>query len=99
MPAKSKSQQRFFGMIHAYKNGKLDDVPDSVREAAEHISDEDARDFAKTKHRGLPEKRKKMKKRAGFTDYELGFLTKCAELGLNAESAYSLLSKKWLYNA
>ena len=56
MPAKSKAQQRFFGMIDAYKKGKMKHAPKKIRDAAKHISDEDARDFAKTKHEGLPEK-------------------------------------------
>lgn len=56
MPARSKAQQRFFGMIDAYKKGKMKHAPKKIRDAAKHISDEDARDFAKTKHEGLPEK-------------------------------------------
>lgn len=44
-------------MVHAYKNGKLKHAPRKIREVAEHISDEDARDFAKTKHDGLEEKK------------------------------------------
>ena len=57
MPALSKSQQRLFGMVHAYKNGKLKKAPKKIKEIADHISDEDARDFAKTKSKGLPEKK------------------------------------------
>lgn len=57
MPAVSQSQQRLFGMVHAYKNGKLKRAPKKIREVAEHISDGDARDFAKTKSSGLPEKK------------------------------------------
>lgn len=45
------------GMVHAYKKGKLKKAPKKIREVAEHISDEDARDFAKTKHDGLEEKK------------------------------------------
>lgn len=44
-------------MVHAYKNGKLKKAPKKVKEVAEHISDEDARDFAKTKSDDLPEKK------------------------------------------
>ena len=56
--AKSKSQQRFFGMVHAAKKG---DKPASkeVAKAAKGMSKKDAEDFAKTKHKGLPEKTKK----------------------------------------
>lgn len=58
MPAKSKSQQRLFGMVHAYQKGKLKSPPASVKRIASNISEEDASHFAETKHEGLPEKRK-----------------------------------------
>jgi len=53
--AKSKSQQRFFGMVHAAQKG---DEPASkeVEKAAKGMSKKDAKDFAKTKHKGLPNK-------------------------------------------
>lgn len=57
MPAKSKSQQRLFGMVHAYKQGKLKNAPKKIKDVAKHISDEDAKDFAKTKSSKLPEKK------------------------------------------
>ena len=57
MPAVSESQQRLMGMVHAYKKGKLKHAPKKIKEVAKHISDEDARDFAETKHDGLPEKK------------------------------------------
>lgn len=57
MPALSKSQQRLMGMVHAYKNGKLKNAPPKIKDVAKHISDEDARDFAKTKTKALPEKK------------------------------------------
>lgn len=60
MPATSKSQQRLFGMVHAYQKGKLKDAPESVRRIAESISKTDARHFAETKHDGLPERKEKM---------------------------------------
>jgi len=50
MPAKSPSQQRLFGMVTAYKRGKLKHAPKKIRQVAEHISDEDAEHFARTKH-------------------------------------------------
>lgn len=57
MPAKSKAQQRFFGMVHACKKtGKC--ASPAVRKAADSISKEDAEKFAKTKHKGLPERKK-----------------------------------------
>lgn len=60
MPAKSKSQQRLFGMIHAYKHGKLHadkNTQKRIERIADGISDEDARHFAETTHDGLPEKK------------------------------------------
>lgn len=57
MPALSKSQQRLMGMVHAYKKGKLKHAPKKIKDVAKHISDEDARDFAKTKTDKLPEKK------------------------------------------
>jgi len=70
MPAMSKSQQRLFGMVHAYKQGKLKKAPKKIKDVAKHISDEDARDFAKTKSNGLPEKK------AHILDGYLGILKK-----------------------
>jgi len=56
--SKSKSQQKFMGMVHAYQKGELDDndVSDEVIKAANSMSDKDAEDFASTKHKGLPDK-------------------------------------------
>lgn len=56
MPAKSKSQQRFMGMVRAYQKGELDDAPESVKKAADSMTKKASKDFAKTKHKGLPEK-------------------------------------------
>lgn len=55
MPAVSRSQQRFFGMVRAAQKGKKG-MPASVQRAAKSISAGDAHDFAVTKHKGLPEK-------------------------------------------
>ena len=57
MPAVSQSQQRLFGMVHAYKKGKLKNAPKKIKDVAKHISDSDARDFAKTKSGNLPDKK------------------------------------------
>jgi len=55
--ALSKSQQRLFGMVHAYQKGKLKDPPDEVKKIAKSIKKSDAKDFAQTKHKGLPERK------------------------------------------
>jgi hypothetical protein len=56
MPAVSKKQQRFMGMVHAYQKGELKDAPKSVKKAAGSMTKKASKDFAKTKHKGLPEK-------------------------------------------
>ena len=56
MPAKSKAQQRFFGMVRAAQKGEGASSPE-VEKVAGEISDKDAKKFAKTKHKGLPEKK------------------------------------------
>jgi len=58
MPAKSKSQQRLFGMVHACKKKGVC-ASNQVKKIADGISSTDAKDFAKTKHKGLPNKVKK----------------------------------------
>ena len=57
MPATSKSQQRLFGMVHAYQKGKLKNAPESIKRIAGSISKTDAKHFAQTKHDGLPERK------------------------------------------
>lgn len=58
----SKSQQRLFGMVHAYNKGDLkkDDVDsdlyDKVKKIANGMTKTDAEDMAKTDHSDLPEK-------------------------------------------
>jgi predicted SprT family Zn-dependent metalloprotease len=54
--AVSKSQQRFFGMVDAYKKGELDgdEVSKSVKDAANGMTMKQVKNFAKTKHKGLP---------------------------------------------
>ena len=61
MPAKSKAQQRFMGMVHAYKKGELkgSEVSKDVKDAAKGMKKKTAKDYAKTKHKGLPNKVKK----------------------------------------
>jgi len=61
MPAVSKKQQRFFGMVRqAQKEGQAKASSPEVARVAASIKKSDAKDFASTKHKGLPEK--KMKK-------------------------------------
>ena len=55
--AESKSQQRFMGMVYAYKQGELPNAPASVRKAARNMSLAQVKDYAETSHKGLPEKK------------------------------------------
>ena len=61
MPAKSKEQQRLFGMVHAYQKGELEDASQEVKGLADDMSYKSVKDFAETKHKGLPEKVKSKK--------------------------------------
>ena len=54
--ALSKSQQRFMGMVYAAKKGETPASPE-VAKAASGMSKKAAKDFAGTKHKGLPEKK------------------------------------------
>ena len=55
MPAKSKAQQRFMGMVHSYNKGDMKDAPNSVKKVAKSMTKKSAKDFASTKHKGKPE--------------------------------------------
>ena len=57
MPAVSKKQQRFFGMVRAAQKGEMKNPSSEVSDVASDISMKDAKKFAKTKHKGLPEKK------------------------------------------
>jgi len=56
--AVSKKQQKFMGMVHAAKKGDKPASPEVAR-AAKGMSGKEAEKFASTKHKGLPEKKKK----------------------------------------
>ena len=62
MPAKSIAQQRFMGMVHAEKEGKLDkskldpEFAAKIERIAESIKAKAAREYAETKHKNLPKK-------------------------------------------
>ena len=56
MPAVSKAQQRFFGMVRATQKGEMKNPSSDILDVADDISVKDAKKMAKTKHKGLPEK-------------------------------------------
>jgi hypothetical protein len=53
MPAQSKAQQKFMGMVHATQKGEMKPTG-AVAKAAKGMSQKSATDFASTKHKGLP---------------------------------------------
>jgi hypothetical protein len=53
MPAVSKAQQRFMGMVHAAQKGE-EPASKDVADVANDMSKKSAKDFASTKHKGLP---------------------------------------------
>ena len=55
--AVSKKQQRFMGMVHAAQKGEKP-ASKKVANVAKDMGKKDAEDFASTKHKGLPEKKK-----------------------------------------
>lgn len=60
--AKSATQQRLFGMVHAYQTGELDkdqvgaSLWEKIKKIADGISNKDAEDIAKTTHDKIPER-------------------------------------------
>ena len=56
--AVSKQQQKLMGLALAYKRGEVsgDKVSDTVKDLAKGMSEKELEDFAKTKHKGLPDK-------------------------------------------
>jgi hypothetical protein len=64
MPAVSKAQQRFMGMVHAVQKGDMEAPSKEVEKAADSMSDKAAKDFASTSHKGLPSKKEELTKEA-----------------------------------
>ena len=56
--AVSKKQQRFFGMVRAAQKGEMENPSPEVAKVAATAKRSDVKKFAKTKHKGLPMKKK-----------------------------------------
>lgn len=68
MPSRSKSQQRLFGMVSAcQKTGRC--ASPEVERIAGEVGEKAAREFAKTKHKGLPKRVRKKKKAKTFREW------------------------------
>ena len=57
MPAVSKAQQKFFGMVRATQKGEMENPSSEVAKAAASMSKSDVKKIASTKHDKLPEKK------------------------------------------
>lgn len=103
MPARSGSQQRLFGMVHAYQQGKLKRAPAKIRQVAARISPEDAKDFAATSHENLPDRKKEARqqiavllvKRAAQTPQPAAQLVKVARRFLAGEPLIPALQSEF----
>jgi len=58
VPSVSKAQQRFMGLVHAYKKGEVpaSKVSKAVKDAAKSMKKKSTKKFASTKHDDLPNK-------------------------------------------
>ena len=57
MPALSKKQQKFFGIVRAIQKGEQVPTTPETAKAAADMKKGDVKKFASTKHKGLPEKK------------------------------------------
>ena len=57
MPALSKKQQKFFGIVRAIQKGEQVPTTPETAKAAADMKKTDVKKFASTKHKGLPEKK------------------------------------------
>ena len=74
----SKSQQRFFGMVRkAQKEGEKKTTSPEIARVASSIKMKDAKKFASTKHKGLPEKKVTKEETCGKGEYYCNDSQKC----------------------
>ena len=57
MPALSKKQQKFFGIVRAIQKGEQAPTTPETAKAASDMKKTDVKKFASTKHKGLPNKK------------------------------------------
>ena len=77
MPALSKKQQKFMGMVHALNKGEIkpSDVSKDVQDVAKDMKKKDVKKFASTKHKGLPMKKEILGKLKEMIKQELSEYT------------------------
>jgi len=72
--AESKSQQRLMGMVRAAQKGDLPNASDQVKGLAKSMGISDVKDFAKTKHDELPEKKEEKKESVALDEFGMPIL-------------------------
>jgi hypothetical protein len=92
MPAVSKAQQKFMGMVHATQNGDMKAPSKEVEKAADNMSDKSAKDFASTKHKGLPDHIDESINPEVFRE----FMQACSDAGLNSFQIIGLHVLAWI---
>jgi spore coat protein CotH len=55
MPSKSERQRNFFRLVKAYKSGKIKNVSDEIKKAANSMSNKQIDDFLKLESEGFPQ--------------------------------------------
>lgn len=79
MPSVSKTQQRLMGQAYAYKTGDLKSkdmdpkYADEIKKLSKSMTEKQLRDFAKTKHKNLPEKVEEKIKRFGSFNEDIDY--------------------------
>lgn len=91
MPAQSVAQQQLMGMAYALKKGdmKPEDASEEVKKLADEMSIEQLKDYAETKHEGLPAKKESdetPKKLSNIKTFE-EFVAECDDETDEEESA------------
>ena len=87
MPSTSKAQQQLMGMAYALKKGDMDpkDASQEVKDLADSMTLQQLKDFASTKHEGLPDHVKEAE------DHEVGMAM--SQLNAISKSVGELLQK------
>ena len=57
MPAVSQKQRNLYGRVRAIQKGEMAPTTPETAKAAADMKKKDVKDFASTKHKGLPEKK------------------------------------------
>ena len=88
--AVSRAQQKFFGIVRAIQKGEMKATTPETAKAAASMKKKDVKDFASTKHKGLPEK-KEVKEAKGYGEER--FCELCGKMEYREECSYG--PKMW----